>query len=146
MTQRRKATGQFELPVPAADAIFYFTPEGERPWAPGWDPTYPSGEATETPGTVFITVHGDTETFWVIENIDRRANMAAYSRVTPGQHAGTVRVRCDDQPGDTCMVTVEYDMTSLDPEDPHLLDHFEEESFAAMMEHWATAVSAVLPT
>ena len=144
MTLRRKASGQFELPITAAEAIYFFTPEGERPWAPGWDPTYPSGEATETPGTVFVTVHGDTETFWVVESIDRKANTAAYSRVTPGQHAGTVRVRCDDRGDDTCVISVKYDMTSLDSDDPHVLDHFDEESFAKMMEHWATAVGAVI--
>jgi hypothetical protein len=57
---RRRASGSFELPIPASAGIGFFTPEGERRWVPGWDPAYPSGEPSETPGTVFITEHGDT--------------------------------------------------------------------------------------
>ena len=142
---RRKTSGQFELPIPASSAIGFFTPEGERDWVPGWNPTYPSGETSETAGTVFITEHGDTKTVWVIEKIDRDAQMSAYSRTTPGHHAGTVRVRCDDLPGGRCVVSVAYDMTALNPDDAHALDAYNEEQFEAMMKEWATGVTATLP-
>ncbi len=141
---RRQATGQFELPITAAEAIGFFTPEGERAWAPGWDPTYPAGEPTESPGTVFITAHGDAETVWVIEKIDRGAHTAAYSRITAGHHAGAVRVRCDDQTEGRCVVSVEYDMTALHPDHPQLLDAYNDDSFTAMMTKWATRVTAAL--
>ena len=141
---RHKASGHFELPIPAADAIGFFTPEGERSWAPGWDPTYPAGDPTETPGTVFITSHGETKTVWVIEQIDRAAHTSAFSRFTPGHHAGTVRVRCDDQPDDHCIVSVEYDMTALSASHPQILDAYTQESFTAMMKEWATRVTATL--
>ncbi|MDH3306895.1 MAG: hypothetical protein OEO77_05195 [Acidimicrobiia bacterium] len=145
MTRRRRPSGHFELPIPASTAIGFFTPEGERGWAPGWDPTYPSGEPSETAGTVFVTGHGDTETVWVIEKIDREAHTSAYSRLTPGHHAGAVRVRCDDQPGGRCVVSVEYDMTALSPDDPQALDGYDDENFEAMMTEWATKVTAALP-
>lgn len=137
---RRQASGQFELPISASEAIDYFTPEGERSWAPGWDPIYPAGEVSETQGTVFTTAHDDVETVWVIERIDRGANTSAYSRITPGHHAGSVRVRCDDQPDDGCVVSVEYDITALSSDHTQVLDHYTEEAFKAMMNHWSEAV------
>jgi len=145
MIMRRKASGRFELPISTSDAISFFTPEGERRWAPGWDPTYPAGEPSETPGTVFITHHGDTQTVWVIEKIDHEAHTSVYSRTTPGHHAGTVRVRCDDHPDGHCVVSVEYDMTALTPDHAHALDAYNDEHFEAMMKEWATRVTAALP-
>ena len=144
MTIRRKATGRFELPIPAADAVDFFTPEGERRWVPGWSPIYPAIDASEDSGTVFITSHGDVETVWVIESIDRVRNRSSYARTTPGHHAGTVRVRCDDQPTGGCVVTVEYDMTSLAPDDPRALDAYGEDAFVSMMEEWSVGVADAL--
>lgn len=141
---RRITTGQFDLPIPASEAIDYFTPEGERSWVTGWDPTYPAGQPAETDGTVFVTSHDNIETIWIIDNIDRDGYTSAYSRVTIGRHAGTVRVRCDDQPGGQCIVSVSYDMTSLNPQHPEALDAYNESSFHAMMNEWATGVSATL--
>ena len=108
-------------------------------------PDLPSGRTTETPGTVFITRHGDTETVWVIQKVDRTANTSAYSRLTSGHHAGTVRVECDDRANDQCIVSVEYDMTTLTPDHPQGLDAYGEESFKAMMKEWETRVTTNLP-
>jgi hypothetical protein len=141
---RHTATGQFELPLPASEAIGYFTPEGERDWVPGWDPSYPSGEATESDGTVFVTSHGDAETIWVIDGIDRTAHTSAYSRITIKHHAGTVKVNCTDLGDGRCLVTVNYDMTSLNPQQPDMLDDYKESSFKAMMNEWATGITATL--
>ena len=144
MTKRRSASGQFELPVPAAEAIGYFTPEGERGWAPGWDPSYPEGTPSEAPGTVFITSHGDQDTVWTIHHIDRERFTSAYSRHNVGNWAGTVKVRCEDQGTDSCVVTVEYDTTILPGGDPSILHHFDGPSYEAMMNEWATRVTATI--
>ncbi len=141
VTAHRRTSGQFELPVPASEAIGLFTPEGERTWAPGWDPTYPAGEVSEDPGTVFVTNHGGRETIWLIEHLDRVDGTAAYARVTPERHAGTVRVRCNDQRKGGCIVSVEYHMTSLSPTDTHILDPYADRSFASMMDEWAALVT-----
>jgi hypothetical protein len=141
---RRTATGRFELAIPASEAINYFTPEGERCWVPGWNPDYPAGEAAETAGTVFVTSHGDMETIWVVDSIDRTAHTSAYSRITIGHHAGTVKVDCTDQSGGRCLVTVDYEMTNLNPQQPEMLDAYNESSFKAMMNEWATGVTATL--
>jgi len=144
VTSRRRASGHFELPIRAADAINFFTPEGERIWVPGWNPTYPAGAVSEDPGTVFITSHTGVETVWLVVEIDRTRHASAYARITVGHHAGTVRVRCDDQPGDRCVVTVEYDMTALASHHPGILDAYSDDSFAAMMNEWAAGVTAAL--
>ena len=141
---RRRASGGFELPVSASVGIGFFTPEGERRWVPGWDPSYPSDEPSESSGTVFTTAHGDIRTVWIIQEIDREACISVYSRMTPGQHAGTVRVRCEDRPAGHCVVAVEYDMTALVPGHADVLDGFNDEHFDAMMGEWAARVTASL--
>ena len=137
---RHRATGSFDLPIPAAEAISYFTPEGERDWAPGWDPIYPAGEVSETPGTVFITSHGDDQTIWTIHAIDRAACAAAYSRHNVDKWAGTVSVRCEDIGSQGCTVTVDYDTTVLPGGDLAILHHFDDEAYEEMMNHWSEAV------
>lgn len=139
---RRRGTGRFELQIPAADAIGLFTPEGERAWVPGWDPTYPEGQASETSGTVFRTSHGDNDTIWTVHHIDRRGCTAAYSRHSVGNWAGTVQVRCEDLSPGRCSVTVDYDTTLLPGGDPSILHDFDEPSYAAMMDEWATLATA----
>ena len=138
---RRTASGRFPLPIPAAEAIGFFTPEGERTWAPGWDPTYLGEAPTEAPGTVFVTSHGDTDTIWIVQSIDRDAHTSAYSRVTVGHHAGTVHVSCIDGRDGGCVVHVTYDMSLLPGGDPTDLHAYDEASFQAMMKHWSETIS-----
>lgn len=141
MDMRRVVSGEFELPVSAAEAIHFFTPEGERIWVPGWDPVYPAGDASESTGTVFTTDAAGAETIWIVERINRNTHSAAYSRVTPGHHAGTVKVQCADLAEGGCVVTVAYDMSLLPGSDPTGLDSYDDPSFAAMMDEWASEVT-----
>lgn len=141
---RSQATRSFELPIPASEAIRYFTPEGERGWAPGWDPTYPAGEVSETPGTVFVTSHGDDQTIWTIHAIDRDGYTAAYTRHNVGKWAGTVSVRCENAGPQRSEVTVTYDTTVLPGGDPSILRQFDDDSYEEMMSHWSEAVRQTL--
>ena len=141
---RRRASGQIEIPLPAGEAIWLFTPEGERAWVPGWDPVYPGGEPSESDGTVFVTdVHG-LRTTWVINSIDRGTGKASYARTTPGAHAGTVGVDCEDSRPGYCTVTVRYDMTVIDDADESVLDPYRAGPFDQMLDSWATAIRAYL--
>ena len=137
-------SGQFELNVPAKKAIGLFTPEGERGWVPGWSPVYPGGEPSESPGTVFTTDAGGVDTIWLVQMIDRTECFAAYSRVTPGRHAGTVQVSCDNDPMGGCVVSVAYDMSLLPGSNPTLLDAYDDASFQEMMNEWAEGVATAL--
>jgi len=138
---RRVVSGQFELNLPAEKAIGLFTPEGEKDWVPGWSPTYPAGEPSETPGTVFTTDVAGVDTIWLIQGIDRGGCTALYSRVTPGHHAGTVQVSCDDTSDGGCVVSVTYDMSLLPGSDPGGLDAYDDAPFEEMMNEWSGAVS-----
>ena len=63
---RKRRTGTVHVALPAREAIGLFTPEGEREWAPGWDPIYDSDRPGEAPGTTFITTTGGVQTIWII--------------------------------------------------------------------------------
>lgn len=141
---RRIVSDDFELPVSAAEAIGFFTPEGERDWVPGWNPIYPAGEASESSGTVFTTVIGGVDTIWIVQTINRDDYSASYSRVTPGHHAGTVHVQCLDGADGGCTVVVTYDMSLLAGGDPEGLAAYDDRPFAAMMDEWAAEVRRAL--
>jgi len=138
-----QSSGQFDVALPAAHAIGLFTPEGERAWVPGWDPSYPDGQPSEDPGTVFVTGSGGVETTWVILEIDHPGATAAYARVTLGRHAGVVRVACTDTPIEHSTVTVAYDLTLLG-DDLSVLDAYAEHTFGLMMQEWSDAVARYL--
>ena len=38
--ERALRSHSFELPLPMPEAFRFFEPEGERAWAPGWNPAY----------------------------------------------------------------------------------------------------------
>jgi hypothetical protein len=96
--------GQVRVTLPPDEAIELFTPEGERVWAAGWDPSYPGDD-----DGVFVT----GATTWV--TVERGARSRRYARVTPGVQAGTVSVRCEPD-GDDTIATVGYALTALGPE------------------------------
>jgi hypothetical protein len=141
---RRAQTGTFEVGLPASEAISLFTPEGERPWAPGWDPHYAAGEMSESPGTAFTTAHRDVVTYWVILEIDRDSHSSSYVRITPGGLSGTVAVQCTDIIEGRSEATVTYDMTLLEGSDPAHMDHFEPGAYREMMKEWSTLVADYL--
>ena len=120
--------GSIFLPVPPGRAAQLFTPEGERAWAPGWDPAYPGG----ADGPVFTTHDG--ETVWVALGGLR------YARVTPGVQAGTVAVRLEPD-GDGTRARVTYDLTALS--DAADLEGFAA-GFDALMDSWERHIAAAL--
>lgn len=132
----RRFSGTHTIRV-APDALRHFTPEGERAWAPGWDPHYPDGPPGgdgAQPGVVFTTRHGAAETIWVV--LERDGARVRYARVTPAVWAGTVEVRVRDGQAE-----VTYELTALSDDGAERLEHF-----AARYEHeiggWEAAIAA----
>jgi hypothetical protein len=119
MNVRAICEGEFTLPLPLAEAVPLFTPEGERRWAgASWDPVYPIPEAVRddsAPGTVFTTESAGGPATWIV--VERRDDGLRYARIAPDRIAGTISVVCSEgaSPEET-RVIVRYDATSLGPD------------------------------
>jgi hypothetical protein len=125
---RSAESGTIHVPLPPERAFDLFTAEGERLWAPGWDPEVLSDK-------VFLTSHGGEQTIWTIIEADRETGRLCYSRVSPGVRAGIVRVRLSPQ-GSGSRVEVSYDMTSLGPAGVEAVMKMNRDGFAAMLRDW----------
>jgi hypothetical protein len=123
-----KRSGTITVPLPPEQAITLFTPEGERAWAPGWNPQPHSD-------TVFTTDHAT----WIV--LGGPPCTVRYARVAAGHHAGTVEVRCRPA-GDATQATVTYDLTPLAP---GALDHFAA-GYEAMLADWERRIAEACTT
>lgn len=143
---RMTAHFTFEVAVglPKPEAIDLFTPEGERRWAPGWNPIYANvTEASRVgQGTVFTTdAHGGRRV-WIVDTYDRAAGVVRYTvfhdesvtrievRVSPGHGGSTARVS--------------YDRTSLNASADQEIAHFAAHAHA-MQSEWQSAIDALPP-
>ena len=141
MTTTIECSGRVRVPLSPDEAIHYFTPEGERHWVPGWDPTYPAGTTGElAPGLVFETASDSGRTTWVVTHSAPRD--MAYGRVLPGDHAGTIAVRCEPH-GDGTVARVTYRLTALGPEGASRLAEFEE-AYPRFMTLWEELIGVAV--
>jgi len=139
---RVRLTGSLDVGLPPAQAFTLFTPTGERAWAHGWDPEFPSPGADETePGVVFRTRHGGHVTTWTVASREP-GRAISYTRVTPGDRAGIVSVRCQAAAPGT-RVTVGYDLTALAPEANAELDRFAA-GYPGFLASWERAIADTL--
>jgi hypothetical protein len=128
---RVQLTGTFTLPAPIERVMPLFTAEGERSWAPGWDPVWADDEHQHEVGEVWTT-QGPPVTHWV--TVDASPTSVRYSRVAPGDSAGLVTVTCATSPDGTT-VTAAYDLTALSPDGASRLEHFQA-GYDDMLAHW----------
>jgi hypothetical protein len=138
-------TGRVIVPRPVAEAFPFFTPEGERGWAPGWDPEYlHPRDGSPGPGLTFRTRAGGEETLWYVIRFDPTRGEAEYIRITPGSRLGTVTIRCE--PGDqgTTIVWVTYRLTAVSPSGNAALAAFDTAGFGAMMAEWERRIGALI--
>jgi hypothetical protein len=127
---RIERTGHFTLAAEIEAVMPLFTAEGERAWAPGWEPSYPDSPAHGV-GQVWTT-GGAGETTWVTVQADDTC--VRYARVTPGDSAGIVTVSCAPTTDGTT-VTVTYDLTALSPAGESRLVEFSS-AYDDMLRHW----------
>jgi hypothetical protein len=130
---------QITVDRPRKDALALFTPEGERAWAPGWNPVFAAAHRTEGAGAVFTTTHGEDTTTWVMVDQDERC--VRYARFTPGATAGTVTVTVRNAQPTQTHLRVDYDLTALTPEGARWLETFAQ-GFNDYIAHWETAIAA----
>lgn len=137
--RRVQLTGTVEIALPPQEAFILFTPSGERAWAQGWDPKFPSPSPDETdPGTVFQTDHGGGPAIWTVVHSEP-GSAIGYSMTAPGDRSGLVSVSCRPSAAGTT-ATVSYDMTALTPEANVELDRFAS-NFPHFLGHWEWSIS-----
>jgi hypothetical protein len=135
---RVQLTGSFVLPAPLDVVMPLFTAEGERAWAPGWEPAYADAAVHEV-GQVWTTA-GPPGTTWVTVQAD--ADCVRYARVAREDSAGIVTVR-GKAGADGTTVTVTYDLSALSPAGEQRLATFAA-SYDDMLEHWQQHTNATL--
>jgi hypothetical protein len=122
-------------------ALRYFTPEGERAWAPGWDPVYPAAPEDDTAlGTVFVTHGHGHDTVWVV--VDRTERSMRYARVSPDVQAGTVNVQCLAD-GQATRAEITYDLTALRPAAQAALQRFAD-GYDNFLKEWERLIATAL--
>ncbi len=136
-------SGSFHLPVPCSHALPLFTAEGEKLWAPGWDPEQISGNTER--GSVFRTLrHDGRPVTWIVVAYDPPAGRASYARLVEGSNMGLVDVRCTDR-GMGSDVEVTYTLTGLDAEgDEFVASFLAPEHYADMLREWQRHLIAAL--
>jgi hypothetical protein len=128
-------TGGFSVAAPPQQAFHYFTPLGEKQWAPGWDPRFPTADET-----VFETHHRTTT--WVVVDWEPGRRIR-YARVAQGLTAGTVEVRLAGQGDGTSEVTVTYGLTALSETGREHLERFAA-GYEGYLREWERAIAAIV--
>jgi hypothetical protein len=143
--QQVSRRGSFELPCDANTAFPLFSPEGERKWIEGWDPTpvFPHSIVFAR-DTVFRTGSEGEEAVWTIVEADGQSHRAEYVRVAPQSHCARIVVGIEALEAQRCKVVVSYAITVFAENSSGLLAAFSEEAFAAKMNDWQKQIGAYL--
>ena len=137
-------SGTFHLAAPPARVFHYFTAEGERAWAPGWDPEMLSGAVER--GSVFRTRAHERDTVWIVTDYRADAHRVSYARLAGGANMGLVDVACDADGAGT-RVTVRYTLTALSAQaEPDVHEMLTPEHYAAFLREWQEGLSKALQT
>ena len=143
--ERAVRTHSFDIALPATEAFSFFTPEGERSWAPGWDPryVYPRGPDPEK-GTVFTTGEGAEKTLWLISRYEPAVGEVEYVRITPGNRLAIVHVHCAALDSSSTRVTVSYEYTGLSDAGNDYVRSMDEAAYREFIESWGEAIRAAI--
>ena len=136
-----RRTAEITVALPREQAMEFFTAEGERRWAEGWEPRYPEPTRQDGPGAVFTTAHGGHQTTWIV--VDHRPDGVRYARVTPGMTAGTVAVDVLSSDAHSTRLAVTYDLTALASEGETWLAAFDTH-YETEIASWATDIASAV--
>jgi hypothetical protein len=134
----------FRLDAPLARVMPLFTAEGERSWAPGWEPVILSGDVER--GSAFLTrAHTGIETTWIVTDYRPDEGRVSYARLAQGSNIGLVDVICTGAAEGGTVVSVRYTLTGVSEQGRAFVREFlEPEHYARMIEEWRVATSAAL--
>ena len=132
----------FHLDAPCAQVFPLFTAQGEKVWAPDWDPEMLGGDTAR--GSVFRTRHAESETVWIVTDYQPDHYRASYARLVQGSNMGLVDVACHEDSGGSS-VSVRYTLTGLSKEgDAFVRKFLSDPHYTRFIEEWRTTISAAL--
>lgn len=136
--------GSFHLEAPRSQVFPLFTAQGERDWAPGWNPELLSG--AEERGSAFRTQHEHgQETIWVVTEFRPQEGRVSYARAALGSNIGLVDVVCTDSADGGTDVSVRYTLTALNENGRIFVSHFlDTRHYSQMIEQWRAATAEAL--
>jgi hypothetical protein len=103
----------FVAHAPLEAAWPLFGAQGERAWAPGWDPQFVWPlEPVDQQGMVFKIAQGDKTAIWVNTALDPASNRIQYVYVIPDIMVTVISLRLAPA-GRTTLVEVIYERTAL---------------------------------
>lgn len=134
----------FHLDAPLARVMPLFTAEGERAWAPGWEPRMLSG--AEERGSAFITkTHDGQMVTWIVIDYRPREGRVSYARLVGDSNIGLVDVICAESGTGGTNVSVRYTLTAVSEAGERLVAHFlAEDHYTKMIEEWRVATGKAL--
>ena len=134
----------FHLDAPLVRVFPLFTAEGERAWAPGWEPRILSGNVER--GSTFVTTASDGRTVtWIVTYYQPQEGRVGYARLVEGSNIGLVDVTCTETHGGGTDVAVRYTLTPISDAGKSFVTEFlMVESYARMIEEWRVATSRAL--
>jgi len=136
-------TRSFQVPAPCARLMTLFTAQGERAWAPGWDPEILSGDTAR--GSVFRTRTPERETVWAVSEYRPEQGRVSYVRIAQGSNMGLVDVSCRDVPAGGSEVTVTYTLTGLTPDGEAFVREFlDPKRYDDFIGEWRDAIATHL--
>jgi hypothetical protein len=132
-------THSFTLEAPCEQVFSLFTAEGERAWAPGWEPEILSGSVER--GSVFRTRSGGRETVWVVTQYSPAQGRVSYARIAQGSNMGLVDVRCRGAGPKASEISVTYTLTGITAEGRAFVEQFfAGEAYGAFIQEWRDAI------
>jgi Polyketide cyclase / dehydrase and lipid transport len=133
----------FHLDAPLARVFPLFTANGEREWAPGWEPRILSG--AEERGSAFITTaHNGGLVTWIVTDYRPAQGRVSYARLVQESNIGLVDVSCTEASGGTD-VSVRYTLTAVSEAGESFVAQFlNDEHYTRMIDEWQAATRKAL--
>ncbi len=137
---------EFTVDLPVAQAFTLFEPLGEKKWAPGWDPCFPTAaDASLADGTVFTVERQNhagerVQTIWLLTRYLPEAGSIEYRCVVPGERVAWVAVLCRAASATRTTVEVSYRYTALSALGDAYIRAMTEDAFRAFIESWAESI------
>jgi hypothetical protein len=137
-------SGDVRVAKPVDEAFPLFSPEGERAWAPGWDPESLTSRGWEE-GEVFLTRHGAETAAWVVARLDGAAHEVTYYRVEPERYVVRIDVHCTAGDRSTT-ARVSYSFVGLTDAGNAEIEAMTEEGYREKMANWESLIGGALET